>query len=154
MISLVPLRGCRSNPLIGISILDCPAQNHTSPISTSPITAGTPSPSDITISYGPPALGVDTVTHHNESFATSDTALAPSHEPVTSTLHPGVALPRSLTSVCCCSTIPSDNTWGSTTRASTVDADNTIPANTIGIRQATDFTFSFLTFISNNCFDS
>ena len=114
--SAEPSTGWLSNPLTGISMFDCPEQNHTSPMSMSFST--TASPSEISSEYGPPASGVAIlVSHFPSAEAVTDTGFF-AQEALTVTLLPGSAFPQRAASVFCWSTMLSPITEGSVIFAS------------------------------------
>ena len=129
--SIPPSTGCPLKPFTNISILDCPEQNHTSPINT--LSNSSFSPSDTATVYGPPASGVWTRANHLPSASDSTTVFDLSHDGRIVTFDDGLAVPQKATDAFLCSTILSPKTDGITTLASTENAMNTTVMTTENI---------------------
>ena len=84
-------------------MFDCPEHSHTSPIIT--LCSVTGVPSLMVISYGPPALGVATLTSHLPSLPATASYLCLSHDVVTLTVRPASHVPHSGASAFCCITM-------------------------------------------------
>ena len=111
MTSSAPSTGWPLKPFTGISILDCPPQNQTSPMRM--FLSVVFSPSLKLISYGPPASGVFMRTLHLPSPSAVTLVFALVHEGAMTTFALALALPHSATLLSRCRTMLSPMMLGS-----------------------------------------
>ena len=101
-------RKCGLTPQSGSSVLDCPAQNHTSPTSTSWADATSPAPaSAVSVRPWQQASIAPSFTHHVPSAPAVASRVMPAND--TFTFAPGSAVPHTGTSRPRCSTAWSAN---------------------------------------------